>query len=312
MEWVLGLDGGGSKTLLALANRDGQVLGPVWAGGINPFDNPQWKDNLSQIWTHCPRPLSEVGFAALGMPGYGEVPAVSADLEQAAQSALGPVPHAVVNDVQVAFSGALAGESGVLVLSGTGSMAWAGAGEKQLRVGGWGDYFGDEGSAYWIGHQALNSLSKALDGRILDAGFAAAMLQTIGAHDFNEVLAWFYGLEHPRSEVARLAQTVDRLGTNGNPTALHLLSRASSELAQLAQTAFRLLNEPSAQRFSYAGSVFKSATVSEQVRRQLAPLGSWQAPVLAPIGGALLFAAQQAGWDITPAWIYRLQQAFQL
>jgi N-acetylglucosamine kinase len=309
MEWVLGLDGGGSKTLLALANLEGQILGPVAAEGINPFDNPAWKTNLLHLFNDCPRPLSEVAYAVLGMPGYGEVPAVSAEQTQVAVQVTAGRPHSVLNDVQVAFVGALAGEPGVLVLSGTGSMAWAGWGEKQIRVGGWGDGFGDEGSAYWIGHRALGDLSKALDGRIQDPTFAEEMLRAIGAKDITELLAWFYGLKHPRSHVARLAKTVDTLADLGNPTALKLLGAAAGELTSLAQTAFRLLGDPSANRFSYAGSVFNSNAIRTQVRQDLASLGSWQPPVLPPIGGALLYAARQAGWPVGQGWVRNLQMS---
>lgn len=311
MEWVLGLDGGGSKTFLALANREGEVLGPVVAEGINPFDNSQWKHNLAGLFARCPRPISEVAYATFGMPGYGEVPAISTELEQAALEVAGNAPHAVLNDVEVAFVGALAGEAGVLVLSGTGSMAWAGSGTQQIRVGGWGDGFGDEGSAYWIGHLALSSLSKALDGRIQDPTFSQEMMQSIGVKDITELLAWFYGLEHPRSHVARLAKTVDELANAGSPTAKRLLAQAAGELSLLAQTAFYLLADPAARHFSYAGSVFKSDTVCRHVRQNLEPLGLWQAPVLPPIGGALLYAAQKTGWQIDQQWIYKLQQSFQ-
>ena len=310
MNWVLGIDGGGSKTLLALANLQGEVLGPFAAEGINPFDNPAWKENLEALLHRCPRPLSEVTYAALGMPGYGEVPAVSAEQDQLAQQ-LVPIQHSLLNDVQVAFVGALAGQSGVLVLSGTGSMAWAGSGDKQLRVGGWGEGFGDEGSAFWIGRQALGDLSKALDGRIQNSAFAEGMLQAIGVRDGAELLAWFYGLEHPRSQVARLAKTVDELAEAGNPVAVNLLRYAAVELTHLAQTAHHRLGDPSANRFSYAGSVFNSRTLREAVRANLSPLGTWQAPLLPPIGGALLYAAQRAGWGVDSSWIQAVQKGVQ-
>lgn len=312
MEWVLGLDGGGSKTLLALADRQGRVLGPVRAEGINPFDNPAWKVNFTGLIERCPRPLSEVAYAALGMPGYGEVHAVSAEQEMLARATMHGGRFAVLNDVQAAFVGALAGQPGVLLLSGTGSMAWAGDGDKHsVRVGGWGDGFGDEGSAYWIGKQALSALSKALDGRIIDPAFATAMMEAIGVQAGGGLLAWFYGLEHPRSGVARLAKVVDGLAGLGNPTATRLLEGADDELILLAQTAFRLLNEPTANRFSYAGSVFDSNTIRERVRGALEPLGSWRPPVLNPVGGALLYAAGRAGWTVDQDWMGNVGKGLQ-
>lgn len=310
MEWVLGLDGGGTKTLLALANRQGQVLGPLAAEGINPFDNPAWKNNLHQLIGQCPRPLTDLARATFGMPGYGEVPAVSAEQEQLARQFVS-CQHSVLNDVHIAFIGALAGQAGVLTLGGTGSMAWAGAGNKQVRVGGWGDGFGDEGSAFWIGQQALSDLSKALDGRIPDPDFAAAMLEVIGARDVTGLLEWYYSLKHSRSQVAGLAKSVDGLAEIGNPTAIRLLNRAATELALLAQTAYRLLGDPSAGCFSYAGGVFNSRTLRESVSEAITPLGQWQSPLASPVAGALLHAARQAAWAIDSTWIASVQKGLQ-
>lgn len=310
MSWVLGVDGGGTKTLLALADRQGRVLGPLAAGGTNPFDNPAWRDNLEQLLGRCPRPLSEVAQAALGLPGYGEVPATDALQERAVQGLI-PAPHALHNDVAAAFAGALGGGPGVLVLAGTGSMAWGEAGGRQVRVGGWGDGFGDEGSAFWIGQQALGDLSKALDGRIHDPAFAAGVLRAAGASDGAGLLAWYYGLGHARSEVARLAQAVDALAEAGNPTAARLLERGAAELAFLAQTARRLLADPQAGRFSRAGGVFGSRTLLASVRSRLAALGEWQEPLASPVAGALLLAARRAGWEADPAWLGRVEKGLQ-
>ena len=53
-EWVLGLDGGGTKTILALANKNGEVLGPFIGIGVNPFDQPHWKKELETLLEKCP------------------------------------------------------------------------------------------------------------------------------------------------------------------------------------------------------------------------------------------------------------------
>ncbi|MCL6527678.1 MAG: hypothetical protein K6T57_12455 [Thermaceae bacterium] len=311
MNWVLGVDGGGSKTLMALASPEGQVQGPFRAEGVNPFDNASWKQHLTGLLQQLPCSGSEIAYAALGLPGYGEVPRVSAEQVETVGTALTQTAFAVLNDVEVAFVGAHPGQAGVLILSGTGSMAWAASAHRQLRVGGWGDGFGDEGSAYWIGQRALGSLSKALDGRLEDPGFASGMLEVIGARDGEGLLEWFYRLEHPRSGIARLAQSVDHLAGQGNPTARALLKLAADELVLLAQAAFRQLGDPTAHHFSYAGSVFNSALIKAWVGEALQPLGTWAPPALPPIGGALLYAARKAGWPVDPGWIARLKQELQ-
>ncbi len=303
----MGLDGGGTKTAFALADRAGRTLGPFLGAGINPFDQPRWREEFERLIAFCPVPRDRIAFCAFGMPGYGESREVSAQQLEAARSIAGQ-DCAVLNDVAVAFAGALAGEPGVLVLAGTGSMAWgANAAGQVVRVGGWGEGFGDEGSAHWIGLQALQKLSWALDGRLSNDAFCRALLETIGVNGAEDLLSWFYGLEHRRSRVAALASAVDRLADAGNITAQTMLLEAAELLAAHAQTVHRRLNLDSSARLSYAGSTFKSRTVTDGLRSRLETLGRWAAPVASPLAGALFEAARGAGWDADRAWLEKVQ-----
>ena len=79
---------------------------------------------------------------------------------------LGHDRYSCDNDMVCGWAGSLAGEDGINVISGTGSMTY---GERQgvgHRVGGWGELFGDEGSAYWIAAQGLNAFTRMSDGRL--------------------------------------------------------------------------------------------------------------------------------------------------
>jgi glucosamine kinase len=304
-EYVLGLDGGGTRTLAALAQRTGDLC-EVWrTSGINPFDRPDYGEILEDLLSHVPR--REVAYAVLGLPGYGEVEEVSRTLEALVRRLLESVPLCVLNDVQVAYYGAFLDEDGVLLLAGTGSMAWAKKGHEQVRVGGWGEFIGDEGSAYWIGTEALRRLTWALDGRIEDRGFLTTMLDALQAADGSGVLRWRYHLTHPRSEVAQLSQRVDELAEARSPTALSILDHAAQLLAHQALTAARRLHmQPFALRLS--GGVFRSRTVRERVI-QLLPDALLQETILPPVGGALWMAARRAGWNPTDQWVRNLRTA---
>ncbi|WP_420594102.1 N-acetylglucosamine kinase [Deinococcus sp.] len=305
--WVLGLDGGGSKTALAYISDSGMVVGPFTAPGINPFDRPDWEDVYRAFLTAHPAP-GPLAYAALGLPGYDESPEVSA--RQLALSAeLLLCPQRVMNDVEAAFLGAFAGQPGVLLLAGTGSMAWADDGVRQVRVGGWGEGFGDDGSAYWIGRRALGLASQALDGRWPDADFAPQLLTPLLGESPNpaNLLTWFYAQTHMRSAVASLARTVDTLAEAGQPTARSILNEAAELLSQHVQAAREQLS--SDQRgesdlpWSYAGSVTGSRTVLEHLT---ALLGPPSLPALPPLGGALFHAARQAGFDTGAEWQRRV------
>lgn len=304
MTWVLGLDGGGSKTTLAYANREGDVVGPFYAPGINPFDQPGWEAGLRAFLHAHPAP-GTLSAATLGLPGYGESPEVSAR-QLALSRELILAPLSVMNDVEAAFVGAFAGGPGVLLLAGTGSMAWGkrawdSDGHRQVRAGGWGEGFGDEGSAYWIGREALSLASQALDGRHPDREFAAGLLRPLFGQvpEQAALLGWYHGLPHVRSGVAALARTVDALADGGQSTALAILDGAARQLARHVQ-AVRTLLQSQHLPWSHAGSVLNSRTVLARLETLLGmvPLP----PVLPPLGGALLHAAQTAGLDPDPDW----------
>jgi len=207
----------------------------------------------------------------------------------------------VMNDVAVAFHGALAGAEGVLVLAGTGSMAWARGPLGVQRTGGWGHLFGDEGSAHWIGRAALALASQHLDGRQPPSGFAHGLLRAMGV-PATDLLAWVYA-QDSRAGIASVAAMVSRLADAGVAEAVALMRDAAGHLALAAQTAARLAGLEPPLRWSFAGGVMQDATVMAGLH---AALGAPVLPVLSPVGGAALAAAERVGWATGPEFIATL------
>lgn len=294
---VLGLDGGGTKTDVAVVDRSGRVLTRARFGGLDPTAGPDWEQHLAGIAAK----VGPVTAAVLGLPYYGEIAPVSARQCAVAAALFGP-NNRVQNDVAVAFEGALAGADGVLILAGTGSMAWARGPDGEHRVGGWGDVFGDEGSAWWIGRAALNLISQQLDGRQPVRGFADAMLTKIGIAE-GDLISWTYGLPNPRANIAGLAELVSALAQAGDADALALMQDAARQLAQLGLTAARLCSAPLC--WSTAGGVMRDPTVRGVLAASMGCAPTL--PILPPVGGAVLRAAKAAGWDTGPEFIARLK-----
>ncbi len=309
---ILGIDGGGSKTLVALARADGEIAAFQVGGGINPMDQPGWRGELDRLLASLAAGGLErgglaVGAVAAGMPAYGEIAALSAEQAAAVGAHFASARQNVVNDVEAAHYGAFAGGPGVLLLAGTGSMVWAsdGAG-RALRVGGYGEAIGDEGSAYWIGHEAVALASRAIDGRTEAPDFLAAFFAHLhldaGAPQ-DALIFWHASLRHPRSEIAALAMLVDRLAEAGDASALAILDAAALHLAQHVGAARRRIGAAEL-GWSIAGGAFASRILRE---RTAALIGSRPlAPRLPPIGGALLRAARDLDWPVDEAWIERL------
>jgi N-acetylglucosamine kinase len=215
----------------------------------------------------------------------------------------------VENDVRIAFDGAFVDQGGVLVLAGTGSMVWAshnGPDDPQLRIGGWGDAFGDEGSAFWIGREALALTSRTLDGRSNAAELTQAVLTAIGVTS-SGLLAWCYQLPDRRARFATLAPVIGQLAEQGNADARQLIEQTADHLAAHAIAARHQLDMAPNSAWSYAGSVFKCRPLIDLLTQRLgcAPTP----PRLPPIGGALFRAARLAGWPIERGWIDKIATA---
>lgn len=305
---VLGIDGGGSKTLAALADAEGQVLRMVRGAGVNPVDNPRWRQELETTVAALGAELGEVAAVTAALPAYGEVAALSRAQQSAVADLFGAVPARLVNDVDGAQFGAFAGGPGILMLSGSGSMIWArDATGASWRVGGWGEAIGDEGSAFWIGMRAIALVSQDIDGRAQAPGLRAALFGHLGLGSvapMDSLTAWVAGLPHRRSGVAALAELVAARAAAGDVDAVAILEAAADELARHVTAIARQVSGGADLPWSYAGGTLRSPLLLAAVARRIGrpPLP----PRLPPIGGALLHAARRAGWATDDTWIDRL------
>ena len=154
---------------------------------------------------------SDIDAAFFGLPGYGEASGDIEQLDAVPGGVLGHDRYSCDNDMVCGWAGSLAGEDGINVISGTGSMTY---GERQgvgHRVGGWGELFGDEGSAYWIAAQGLNAFSRMSDGRLPHGPLHAMLKERLQvAGDLDVVSLVIDTWKGNRSKIAALATTVDR------------------------------------------------------------------------------------------------------
>jgi glucosamine kinase len=306
---VMAVDGGGTKTTLAFANSDGKVVFRAHGASSNPMDNVNWRSNLTNLFASAGSLPAAVTHAVFGFPGFGEITRFDESMAAAATE-LFSGSFTLKNDVEMALDGAFCDRSGVLLLAGTGSMAMARDAEGKVhRVGGWGDIFGDEGSAYWIGREALSNASQAVDGRLDAPAFAQAILHGLGLDSLNgyqALMGWCYESKHIRSAVAGVAPIVDSLACSGDPTALSILRRAADHLSAHLGTLLKQVDASYDRRWSFAGGVFKSATiVSDLESRHGEPVP----PRLVPVAGGLWRAAKEAMWPIGEAWIATLAES---
>ena len=307
---IVGIDGGGSKTLVATADSTGTVTALLRGRATSPLESKNWRPALEEQVRPIVRSQSRLLAVAAALPAYGEVEEVSAAQRGLIADLFGAVPQRVLNDVDAAHLGAFAGGPGILILSGTGSMAWArdGAGVS-MRTGGWGDVVGDEGSGHWVGRRILEAVSQSLDGRLGPTALVDALFEHLGLETADRVSSlegWASALTQPRVEVAALAPLATTLAGQGDVIARTIVGGAADELARHVRTLEQKLGGGSP-AWSYAGGMLSSDVMRQALADRLGrpPVK----PKLPPIGGALLAAAQHLGWQPDALWIERLSSS---
>jgi N-acetylglucosamine kinase-like BadF-type ATPase len=305
-DYFLGVDGGQSSTTAVIGDRHGQIVGWAGAGPCNHVAADEAKAKFLRVIGDC---VSQAATrAGLNTPGFQSacfgMSGGTAD-KVALLHELVQTEHLIVtDDATVALAGATAGEPGIVVIGGTGSIAFGrNSRGETARAGGWGYLFGDEGGAFDIARQALRAILREYEGWGGRTALTPALLEAAGAQDANQLLHLFYTPEWPRQRVAGLAQVVDRMAEDGDPTAVGLLHHAAQDLALLVASVRRqLFAEAELARVAWIGGVFRSSTLLDRFRVLigLRENTACAAPLHGPAVGALLLAYRKAGVKVTP------------
>ena len=293
MTYVIGIDGGGSGVRVVVTTPDLTVLGSAEGASANP--NSAGREAAAQA-------IQQTIHAALASANLtaGDVSAVATGIagtvtlrDWVRQTVSVVLPDAAIHvatDFEIALVGANGERRGILILSGTGSVAFGvNAAGESLQVGGWGYLLGDEGSGYLLGLQALQAIVRAADGRGQPTRLTDAILQALNLSEPSDLIQWIYSTTRTR-DVARLAPLV--LAAADDPAAQAIITECVRELALMAHTvAHRLQIEHPAYAFA-GGLLSKANPVSKGL---CAALGIPVLPVpkYPPVIGAALLALSE-------------------
>lgn len=305
MTYYIGIDGGGSKTRFACFDETGVLLKEYVSGGSYCRQlgvaavEAVLLDGIKRVRDGLYGELAAVSF---GMPGFGESPEEEERLLSSLRRDLAPVPFFVANDVAMAFHGAFAGNSGIMLVAGTGSMAW-GRDEngEERRCGGWSECFGDEGSGYWVGRKAIGLFSKESDGRKPKTLFYDLLKAYLNCADEENDLALVSRLEalfESRAQVAKVHRVLLEAAEQGDREALEIYAHAAEELASIVIAMRRGMAFGGNVPVSYVGGMFNcERLILDPVKKLIEASfdASINPPMLGPCQGAALFAAARLG-----------------
>jgi N-acetylmuramic acid 6-phosphate etherase len=235
MDYILGVDGGGTKTLALLGDLDGNVLARGVSGPSNY--NAVGFDAACSALENAIRMAQkdypgEISALCLGLAGAGR----KEDIELFENWAVDKFPKTavkVVSDVEILLmAGAPSGPTLVLIC-GTGSIVYGRTvTEELIRAGGWGYLFGDEGSGYAIGNATLRAMMQAYDGRGSETLLSELVLKRYGVLTPPDLVRSIYGVESPPSTVASLTDLVEQAAGRGDSVAIAILEESARELAR--------------------------------------------------------------------------------
>lgn len=302
-KWYVGVDGGGTKTAVAVSGADCM---PVETR-IYPtcsYQSIGIAQSVALIKKGIEACLAAVGasFAdcagcCIGMPCYGENAEHDGEICARLEKALVPIPVLVVNDGEVAWAGSLACEEGIHVVSGTGSIAFGRGAERQFaRCGGWVEFFGDEGSCYWVGRESMSLFSKEADGRIPKGALYTLVTKELGLQEDYRFIDWVMEeLAPQRARVADFQRYALQAAQAGDLAVIALYQKAADELALMIRALKNKLRFSTQQiPVSYSGGLFHAGElVLQPLREQVSMLGcELQTPKYSAVEGALMLARE--------------------
>ncbi|HEX5324066.1 MAG TPA: BadF/BadG/BcrA/BcrD ATPase family protein, partial [Capsulimonadaceae bacterium] len=205
----------------------------------------------------------------------------------------------IVPDFAAAFTGATDGQPGIMVIAGTGSVAYGeNAAGQGHRAGGYGYLIDDSGSGYGIGRSALSAVLNAADGVGPKTSLTERLAEELGSSAWDQIAAGVYGGAIDRVRIASLARVVSQAAEEDqDQVALSILLHAGGALARLAEAvATRLFTQGEPFIVAAAGSLWEAGRALTDVfgrsLRRFAPLAHRAEARHEPVVGAALRAAQ--------------------
>jgi N-acetylglucosamine kinase-like BadF-type ATPase len=318
MDYFVGVDGGGTKTVGLLVDPKGHVLARAVVGPTNyqiigaEGIRKEIPRLVAKLFDRTGQPQQHLTSIALGLAGVGRPgePETVAELVRELDLAERVV---VDHDAMIALVGALGDQPGLVVIAGTGSIVLGrNTHGDRVRVGGWGYLLGDEGSGFFIARAALVAIMRAYDGRGSQTILTASILKVLGLKNPQEIIPRVYRQGMSHTEIADLAPVVFQAARQEDAVARTILDDAGQELGMMMAAAIRKLEmQGEMVKIGLVGSLFKSrdlllgsirSGLGDKIRAE------FLTPRLEPASGAALLALKAARVPIDPQLLATLER----
>jgi N-acetylglucosamine kinase-like BadF-type ATPase len=253
----VGVDAGGTSTIAALS-KDGEFVREARGRAANA--TTLGVDDAADVIITTIREVlagATPGAIYIGAAGAGRK-RISDQLRELVELAFRGARVVVGDDAAIAFRAAIPDGDGAVLIAGTGSTAYAEHGEQSQRVGGLGYLAGDEGSAFWIGMQAVRLYGRVLDGRANRDETTDLVARQLDVADREGYVAALYDRAPDPAQIAALAPSIVAFAGKGNRASTKIVQQAAQELGDLVKSALRAVQLlESSPRIAFAGGLFR-------------------------------------------------------
>lgn len=272
MKYIIGIDGGGTKTVGCLGNTKGELVDFAQVGPTNHHSNDlqKTKNNLHKLIRKLLKrnsiDICDLVFVSAGLAGVDRDKDKKLIVKILRMISIECEIY-ITNDVETYLLGAHEGKEGIIVISGTGSIA-AGINNKGdfARVGGWGHLIGDEGSGYKMSIEAMKRVMKAYDERGPKTLLTKLILNNLDLTTPPEIINYLYDPKIGKKDIAHLAPLIITGVKKGDKVAIEVLDSVVNELENMLFTIINKLKWHKANKtITLGGGVFEN---SELVRKK--------------------------------------------
>ena len=306
-KFVLGVDGGGTKTTVVLADLQGDVLAEEVAGPSNflIIGVEKAAETIFVAAGACCKKagltFANVGAVAAGLTGAGresDQKRMREALEkEAGRSGVSFEKVIIESDARAALEGAFKGAAGMILICGTGSIALGKSSNgKIFRVGGWGRIIGDEGSGYMIGREGLNAVTRQLDGRAKRTQISDLLAAKFALKTQEGIISAVY---RENFDVASVAPLVVEAAEKNDTDCERILNKATFELTEHVRALTLAMEHASRERgrqkipLAFIGSLISTENVFTKILKHKIMFSLPQVTVVQPqsppsVGAVLL------------------------
>lgn len=243
MYYVIGIDGGGTKTEAVAMDSNGQQIDHYVGGATNPHavGFEQGKQHLTVILDDLmdrqSLPCAAVCLGISGVDQPHERQMFESFLQQYANHRQASFCYYLTNDAEIALMTAFERPHGIVAISGTGSIIYGITPDnRKYRVGGWGHLLGDEGSGYQIGLQTLQAVMKSYDGVYPQTLLTDLVVRKCALATINDLKSYIYRPVITKQEIAQFASLCIEAAEQNDTVAARIIAGAATELASLTLT----------------------------------------------------------------------------